>query len=371
MKIGCVKEIKPHEYRVGMTPDNVHEYIAHGHTVVIETKAGEGSGFSDDEYLAAGAQIADTAEEVWRRSDMIVKVKEPLEPEYPLMREGQIIYTYLHLAADEALTRAMMKSGCIGVAYETIEDKKGNLPLLTPMSEIAGRLSVQEGAKYLERPFGGRGLLLGGVPGVHNAKVVIIGAGIVGTNACKMAVGLGADVTVIDINVDRLRYLDDLYNGRIKTIYSTPTAIRNEVASADLVIGAVLIHGASAPKLLRREYLKLMNTGSVIVDVAVDQGGCFETTKATYHHTPTFVVDNVVHYCVANMPGAVPRTSTVALTNATLSYGLKIARQGIREAAKKDAGVAKGINIYQGACTYDKVAEHFKLDYRSVEEMIH
>lgn len=366
MKIGCVKEIKTHEYRVGMTPDNVREYIANGHTVYIETKAGEGSGFCNEEYLAAGAIIADTAKDVWHTCDMIVKVKEPLEPEYSLMRDGQIVYTYLHLAADKELTDAMMKSGCIGVAYETIEDRNGGLPLLKPMSEIAGRLSVQEGAKYLEKPFGGRGLLLGGVPGVKNAKVVVIGAGIVGTNACKMAVGLGADVTVIDINVDRLRYLDDIYAGRIKTLYSTPTTIQNEVADADLVIGAVLIPGASAPKLLKKEYLKGMNPGSVIVDVAVDQGGCFETTKATYHNDPIFEIDGVVHYCVANMPGAVPRTSTIALTNATLSYGVKIANMGIEEAVKADAGLKKGINIYKGNCTYDKVAEYFNMKCSSL-----
>lgn len=362
MKIGCVKEIKTHEYRVGMTPDNVREYVTNGHTVYIETKAGEGSGFSNEEYLAAGALIADTANDVWDTCDMIVKVKEPLEPEYSLMREGQIVYTYLHLAADKKLTDAMIKSGCIGVAYETIEDRNGGLPLLKPMSEIAGRLSVQEGAKYLEKPFGGRGLLLGGVPGVKNAKVVVIGAGIVGTNACKMAVGLGADVTVIDINLDRLRYLDDIYAGRIKTLYSTPTTIQNEVADADLVVGAVLIPGASAPKLLKKEYLKGMNLGSVIVDVAVDQGGCFETTKATYHNDPIFEVNGVVHYCVANMPGAVPRTSTIALTNTTLSYGVKIANMGIEEAAKSDTGLKKGINIYKGACTYDKVAEFFDIE---------
>lgn len=366
MKIGCVKEIKTHEYRVGMTPDNVREYIANGHTVYIETKAGEGSGFCNEEYLVAGAIIADTAKDVWHTCDMIVKVKEPLEPEYSLMRDGQIVYTYLHLAADKELTDAMMKSGCIGVAYETIEDRNGGLPLLKPMSEIAGRLSVQEGAKYLEKPFGGRGLLLGGVPGVKNAKVVVIGAGIVGTNACKMAVGLGADVTVIDINVDRLRYLDDIYAGRIKTLYSTPTTIQNEVADADLVIGAVLIPGASAPKLLKKEYLKGMNPGSVIVDVAVDQGGCFETTKATYHNDPIFEIDGVVHYCVANMPGAVPRTSTIALTNATLSYGVKIANMGIEEAVKADAGLKKGINIYKGNCTYDKVAEYFNMKCSSL-----
>jgi len=329
MKIGCVKEIKIHEYRVGMTPDNASEYIFHGHNVYIETNAGEASGFSDEEYKVKGAVVLDTEKEIWELCDMIVKVKEPLEPEYALMRKDQIIYTYLHLAADKRLAEAMLASGCIGVAYETIEDNKGGLPLLKPMSEIAGRLSIQEGAKYLEKPYGGRGVLLSGVPGVKNTKVVIIGAGIVGTNACKIAVGMGADVTVLDLNLDRLRYIDDIFNGRVKTVYSASSAIESEISDADLVVGAVLIPGASAPKLVRREYLKSMRPGAVMVDVAVDQGGCFETTKTTYHNNPVYVVDGVVHYCVGNMPGAVPRTSTIALTNATISYGLKIAKHGI------------------------------------------
>ena len=361
MKIGCVKEIKPQEYRVGMTPDNVHDFAAHGHPVMIETGAGEGSGFSDAAYLAAGAEVADSAREIWAQSELIIKVKEPLEAEYPLMRDGQILYTYLHLAANQALTKAMMQSGCIGVAYETIEDQNGGLPLLKPMSEIAGRLSIQEGAKYLEKPFGGKGVLLGGVPGVKGAKVIILGAGIVGANACRMAAGLGADVTMMDVDLEKLRTLDALYEGRIKTLYSTPAAIHSEVKNADLVIGAVLIHGASAPKLLKREYLKDMIPGTVIVDVAVDQGGCFETTRATYHRDPVYEVDGVVHYCVANMPGAVPRTSTLALTNATHAYGLKIAGQGIDALIHSDPLLRKGVNIYRGACTYDKVAEQFGL----------
>jgi alanine dehydrogenase len=363
MKIGCVKEIKPQEYRVGMTPDNVHDFIAHGHEVMIETQAGEGSGFTDAAYLAAGAVIVPAAGEVWSKSEMIIKVKEPLESEYKLMREGQIIYTYLHLAANKSLTEAMLASGCIGVAYETIEDAGGGLPLLKPMSEIAGRLSVQEGAKYLEKPFGGKGVLLGGVPGVKSAKVIILGAGIVGANACQMAVGLGADVIVMDIDLEKLRMLDALYGNRIKTLYATPSAIRNEILSADLVIGAVLVHGASAPKLLKREYLKDMIPGSVIVDVAVDQGGCFETTRPTYHNDPVYEIDRIVHYCVANMPGAVPRTSTLALTNATHAYGLKIAGQGIEKTMRDDPLFRKGINIYRGACTYDKVAQQFGLPY--------
>jgi len=366
MKIGCVKEIKPQEYRVGMTPDNVSDFTAHSHTVMIETGAGKGSGFSDAAYQAAGALIVPTAEAVWAQCDMIIKVKEPLPDEYPYLREGQIVYTYLHLAANKPLTEAMIQSGCIGVAYETIEDKGGGLPLLKPMSEIAGRLSIQEGAKYLEKPFGGKGVLLGGVPGVKNAKVIILGAGIVGTNACKMAVGLGADVTVMDIDLDKLRALDAHYGNRIHTLYATPSAIRGEVKTADLVIGAVLIHGASTPKLLKRDYLKDMIPGSVIVDVAVDQGGCFETTKATYHHDPVFTVDQILHYCVANMPGAVPRTATLALTNATHPYGLKIADQGLDMAMRGDPLLKKGINIYRGACTYDKVAQQFGLPCRAL-----
>lgn len=292
---------------------------------------------------------------------MIVKVKEPLEAEYPLMREGQVLYTYLHLAANRQLTEAMLKSGCIGVAYETIEDEAGGLPLLKPMSEIAGRLSVQEGAKYLEKPFGGKGVLLGGVPGVRSAKAVILGAGIVGINACKMAVGLGADVTVMDVDLEKLRTIDALYENRINTLYSTASAIRNEIRDADLVIGAVLIHGASAPKLIRKDDLASMIPGSVIVDVAVDQGGCFETTRPTYHRDPVYTVDGIVHYCVANMPGAVPRTSTLALTNATHAYGLKIARQGVDALMQADPLFRKGINVYRGACTYDKVAREFGL----------
>lgn len=366
MKIGCVKEIKAFEFRVGLTPDNVTEYVSHGHEVFIETSAGEGSGFADKEYIAAGASIIQNAKDVWKSCDMIIKVKEPLEAEYGLIRSGQILFTYLHLAANRALTEAVVNSGCTGVAYETIEDRSGDLPLLRPMSEIAGRLSIQEGAKYLEKPFGGRGVLLGGVPGVGNAKVVILGAGIVGKNACKMAVGLGADVTVIDINMDRLRYMDDIYSGRIKTLYSTPQAIKNEISTADLTIGAVLIHGASAPKLVKKDYLSSMMPGSVIVDVAVDQGGCFETTKPTYHNDPVFTVDGVVHYCVANMPGAVPRTSTIALTNATLPYGLAIADKGVEALAAADPGLKKGINCYGGACTYDKVAECFGIEAKKL-----
>ncbi len=367
MRIGCVKEIKTHEYRVGMTPENAAEYRKYGHEVFVETDAGEGSGFTDDEYVQAGAQILQNAQEVWTRCEMIIKVKEPLAAEYSLMRSHQIIYTFLHLAADLPLTGAMLKSGCAGVAYETITDKKGGLPLLKPMSEVAGRLSVQEGAKYLQKPFGGCGVLLGGVPGVKNGKVIVLGGGTVGTNACKMALGMGADVTVFDKSLDRLTYLDDIFDGRIKTLYSTDAAIKKETMDADLVIGAVLIPGASAPKLMKRAYLKDMKKGAVIVDVAVDQGGCFETTKATYHNDPIFVVDGVVHYCVANMPGAVPRTSTMALTNATLPYGLMIANHGLERAANMDPGLKEGINIYRGMCTYKNVADCFGLEYSRIQ----
>ena len=363
MIIGCVKEIKNNEFRVGMTPDNVKEYIKHGHQVIVEAGLGLGSGFEDDEYVASGAKLVKTAKEVWLQSEMIIKVKEPLLSEYPLMQKGQIIYTYLHLAADEALTKAMLASGCKGVAYETLTDAKGGLPLLKPMSEIAGRLGAIEGAKYLEKPFGGKGVLISGVPGVRKAKVVVIGGGIVGTNSAKMALGLGADVTIMDVNLDRLTYLDNLFMGQVKTIHSTKTAVENELKDADLVIGAVLIPGASAPKLITRNMLKLMKKGTVLVDIAVDQGGCAETTKPTYHDNPTYIVDDVLHYCVANMPGAVPYTSTMALTNATIQYGLRIADLGLERAALLDEGVLNAINIYEGKCTFAGVAEAFSLPY--------
>ena len=366
MKIGCVKEIKAQEYRVGLTPDDVAQYIAHGHKVSIEKDAGIGSGFSNEQYENAGAAISPDVKSVWENSDMLIKVKEPLESEYKMMQKGQILYTYLHLAADKNLTFAMLESGCKSVAYETIEDANGLLPCLKPMSEIAGRLSVQEGAKYLEKPFGGKGVLLGGVPGVNNAKVVIIGAGYVGINALKIAVGMGADVTIMDINIERLTRLDELYSNKIKTVFSTPSAIERELLDADLVIGAVLLAGASAPKVVKRQYLKNMPKGSVMVDVAVDQGGCFETTKVTYHDNPVYEVDGIVHYCVGNMPGAVPYTSTKALSNATLKYGLMIADNGLESACAKNEGLKKGINIYNGSCTYKRVAECHGLDYKAL-----
>lgn len=336
MRVGCVKEIKNNEYRVGLTPDNVVSYVNAGHEVYIEKDAGIGSGFTTDEYEKAGAVILDSAKEVWDRSEMMVKVKEPLEEEYKYFHEGLILYTYLHLAADRPLTDALLASKVKGVAYETLIERNGSLPLLAPMSQIAGRLSIQEGAKYLEKPFGGSGVLLSGVPGTPKANVVILGGGNVGTNACKIAVGMGANVTITDISLSRLAYLDDIFGARIQTLYSTDAAIENAVANADLVIGSVLIPGKAAPKIMKKAYLKKMRPGSVIVDVAVDQGGCCETTKVTYHDDPTFVVDGVVHYCVGNMPGAVPRTSTIALTNATLKYGLEIAQKGLETACKEN-----------------------------------
>jgi alanine dehydrogenase len=360
MKIGCVKEIKKYEYRVGLTPENVKEYVSHGHEVFIEAGAGEGSAFPDHEYQAMGARIR-RGDEVWAVSDMIIKVKEPLAEEYHKIRENQILFTYLHLAADRPLTDALLQRKCRAVAYETVRDPSGGLPLLKPMSEIAGRLSIQEGAKSLEKPMGGMGLLLGGVPGVPRGQVVILGGGGVGTNACKMAVGLGAQVTILDTNLRRLEYLDDIFGQKIQTLYSTCAAIEGAIKNADLVIGAVLIPGAAAPKLIKREYLPEMKKGSVIVDVAVDQGGCCETTHATYHDDPTFMVDGVVHYCVANMPGAVSRTATIALTNATLSYGLRIADLGLEAAARENPGLALGINCYCGDMTCKAVADGFSL----------
>lgn len=370
MIVGCVKEIKKHEYRVGLTPSNVKEYVSNGHTVFIEKDAGLGSSFTNEEYVQAGAKVINTAQEVWEKSDMIIKVKEPLADEYSLMKESQIIYTYLHLAADKSLTEALLKSKAKSVAYETVTDSNGGLPLLKPMSEVAGRISVQEGAKYLEKPFGGRGVLLSGVPGTKKAKVVILGAGIVGVNACKIAVGFGADVTIIDISLDRLRYLDDIFGPRIQTMYSSDANIQKEISDADLVIGAVLIPGASAPKLIKREYLKNMLPGSVIVDVAVDQGGCCETTKATYHDNPIFIIDDVVHYCVANMPGATPRTSTIALTNATLRQGLDIANKGLEQAVKEDNNLLPGINTYMGKLTCKEVADEFGVEYTNINSLI-
>lgn len=369
MKIGCVKEIKNNEFRVGMTPDNVKSYTNAGHIVYIEKGAGEGSSFTDEEYKASGAVLMDIAKEIWDTCEMMIKVKEPLKEEYQYFHKDLILYTYLHLAADRPLTDALLQAGVKGVAYETLMERNGSIPLLAPMSQIAGRLSVQEGAKYLEKPFGGKGMLLSGVPGTPKAKVVILGAGNVGTNACKIAVGMGADVTIFDINLERLAYLDDIFGARIQTMYSTDAAIENAVKDADLVIGCVLIPGKAAPKVMKKEYLKEMKPGSVIVDVAVDQGGCCETTKVTYHDNPTFVVDGIVHYCVGNMPGAVPRTSTIALTNATLKYGLQIAGRGLENACKENDVIYSGINTYAGKLTCKNVADSFHVEHTEIKEL--
>ena len=369
MKIGCVKEIKNNEFRVGITPDNVKSYTNAGHVVYIEKGAGEGSCFTDEEYKAAGAVLTDTAKEVWDACEMMIKVKEPLEEEYKYFHKDLILYTYLHLAADRSLTDALLKAGVKGVAYETLIERNRSIPLLAPMSQIAGRLSVQEGAKYLEKPFGGKGMLLSGVPGTPKAKIVILGAGNVGTNACKIAVGMGAEVTIFDINLERLAYLDDIFGARIQTMYSTDAAIEKAVKDADLVIGCVLIPGKAAPKVMKKAYLKEMQPGSVIVDVAVDQGGCCETTKVTYHDNPTFVVDGVVHYCVGNMPGAVPRTSTIALTNATLKYGLQIAGKGLENACKENDVIYSGINTYDGKLTCKNVADSFNVEHTEIKEL--
>ena len=369
MKIGCVKEIKNNEFRVGITPDNVKSYTNAGHVVYIEKGAGEGSCFTDEEYKAAGAALTDTAKEVWDACEMMIKVKEPLEEEYKYFHKDLILYTYLHLAADRPLTDALLKAGVKGVAYETLIERNRSIPLLAPMSQIAGRLSVQEGAKYLEKPFGGKGMLLSGVPGTPKAKIVILGAGNVGTNACKIAVGMGAEVTIFDINLERLAYLDDIFGARIQTMYSTDAAIEKAVKDADLVIGCVLIPGKAAPKVMKKAYLKEMQPGSVIVDVAVDQGGCCETTKVTYHDNPTFVVDGVVHYCVGNMPGAVPRTSTIALTNATLKYGLQIAGKGLENACKENDVIYSGINTYDGKLTCKNVADSFNVEHTEIKEL--
>lgn len=365
MIVGTVRERKQHEYRVGITPDNAVAYVKAGHTVYVETGAGIGAGFSDEEYIAAGAKILPTMEEVYGTVDMLVKVKEPLPEEYDLLRDGMILYTYLHLAADKPQAEAIRKAGTKAVAYETMQDK-GTLPCLRPMSEIAGRLSIQEGAKYIESAYGGRGILLGGVPGVERGEVVIVGGGIAGTYAAKAAIGMGAQVTVIDINLQRLQYLDDIFGAGVTTLYASEANISRAVAKADLVVGTVLIPGASAPKLVRREHLKNMKKGAVIVDVAIDQGGCCETSHVTYHDDPIFIEEGVVHYCVGNMPGAVPRTSTIALTNATLSYGLQIANMGLEAAAKANNTIATGVNFYEGICTNQNVAKALGYEYQEL-----
>ncbi len=370
MIVGIPKEIKSAENRVCMTPAGVEVMIKSGHEVLVEKSAGAGSGFADDAYIRAGANIVDTPKQIYAGADMIMHVKEPLPPEYDLIREGQIIFTYLHLAADEPQTRALIKSKSVCIAYETIQKADGTLPLLTPMSEVAGRMAIQESARFLEMTHGGHGILLGGVPGVEPATVVVIGGGVVGVNAAKMACGLGAKVYLLDLNLDRLRYLSDVMPANCFTLMSSPATIRKLVKKADVVIGAVLIPGAKAPKLVTRDMLKTMKTGSVLVDVAIDQGGCFETSKATTHGDPTFVVDGVVHYCVANMPGAVAKTSTLALTNATLPYALQIANQGWKGAMQANEEIKRGANVINGKVTYKAVAEAFGLGYTSVDELL-
>jgi alanine dehydrogenase len=356
MRVGCPKEIKNHEYRVGLTPGSVREYVAHGHEVLVETGLGEGISADDNAYRAAGATIAEKAADVFAKCDMIVKVKEPQPSEWVQLREGQILYTYLHLAPDPEQTKGLLASGVTAIAYETVTDERGGLPLLAPMSEVAGRLSIQAGATALQKTNGGRGLLLGGVPGVQPGKVAVLGGGVVGLHAARMAVGLGADVSIIDRSIPRLRQLDDLFNGRVHTRYSTVEALEEECFSADIVIGAVLIPGATAPKLVTREMLSGMKKGAVLVDVAIDQGGCFETSHATTHADPTYVVDGIIHYCVANMPGAVPVTSAHALNNATLHYGLQLADKGFK-ALVDDNHLRNGLNVHKGKITNRAVAD--------------
>lgn len=359
MIIGVPREVKPDEYRVGMIPVGVEELTRAGHKVLVQAGAGQGSGISDEQYIATGAEMINEAADIWEQAEFIVKVKEPLPAEWPLMRKGQELFTYFHFAADERLTRAVLEAGITAVAYETIRDTKGGLPLLTPMSEVAGRMSIQEGAKFLERPFQGRGILLGGVPGVKPATVVILGGGVVGANAAKVAAGLGAHVLLLDVNLDRLRYLDDVMPSNVTTLYSDRHMILDSISRADLVIGAVLIPGARAPMLVRREDLARMPPRAVIIDVAIDQGGCIETSRPTTHANPTYIIDDIIHYCVTNMPGAVGRTSTYALTNVTLPYALQIANKGLDLACKENIGLAQGVNIRRGRVTNRAVAETF------------
>ena len=370
MIIGLPKEIKNNENRVALTPAGVAELVKRGNTVYIQASAGNGSGFSDAEYVLAGGKVLPTIEEVYAIADMIIKVKEPIESEYPLIKEGQLVYTYFHFASSEPLTRAMINRKAVCLAYETVEMDDRSLPLLIPMSEVAGRMSIHEGAKYLEKTFGGRGMLLGGVPGVLPAKVLILGGGIVGTEAAKMAAGLGADVTIMDINLKRLRYLDDIMPANVKTQMSNDYNVRSQVKVSDLIIGAVLIPGTKAPYVVTKDMLKTMNPGTVLVDVAVDQGGCIETTVPSTHDHPTYVVDEVIHYTVANMPGAVPRTSTIALTNATLPYAVSLAANGWKKACTDDKALRKGLNVVNGKVVYKGVADAWGLPYFQVEEVL-
>ncbi len=370
MIIGVPKEIKNNENRVALTPAGVKEFSKHGHEVYVQSTAGNGSGFNDEEYSSAGAKILPTIDETYGIAEMIIKVKEPIEPEYGMVKNDQLVFTYFHFASSEPLTKAMIKSGAVCLAYETVEKPDRSLPLLVPMSEVAGRMSVQEGAKYLEKPLKGRGILLGGVPGVRPAKVMILGAGVVGTNAAKMAAGMGADVTILDLNLSRLRYLDDVMPANVNTFMSNEYNIRSLIGSHDLIIGGVLIHGAKAPHLITRDMLKEMKPGTVLVDVAVDQGGCIETCKPTTHQDPTYIIDDVVHYCVANMPGAVPYTSTLALTNATLPYGIELANKGWKQACTENNELKLGLNVVNGKVVYKGVAEAFDLEYTEVEKVL-
>ncbi len=370
MIIGVPKEIKNNENRVGLTPAGVMAFVRQGHTVFIQHQAGHQSGFSDEEYQEAGATILQTIEEVYKKAEMIVKVKEPIAAEYAFVKKDQLVFTYFHFASSEALTKAMIDSGAVCISYETVEESDRSLPLLTPMSEVAGRMSIQQGAKYLEKPLLGRGILLGGVPGVAPAKVVILGGGVVGTQAAKMAAGMGADVTILDISMKRLRYLDDVMPANVTTEYSNEYTIRKHIKTADLIIGGVLIPGAKAPKLITKAMLKEMRPGTVLVDVAVDQGGCFETTKPTTHEDPVYIIDDVVHYSVANMPGAVPYTSTQALTNVTLSYALQLANKGWKKACKDNTSLKKGLNIIHGSVVYPAISEAFDLPLEDVSTYI-
>ncbi|OEF26906.1 alanine dehydrogenase [Vibrio rumoiensis] len=370
MKIGVPKEIKNHEYRVGMTPASVRELYAYGHHVYVETLAGIGIGFNDDDYVAAGASILPSAADVYAVADMIVKVKEPQSIERAMLKKGQILFTYLHLAPDLPQTEALIESKAVCIAYETVTDNMGRLPLLAPMSEVAGRMSIQAGAQTLEKSHGGSGLLLSGVPGVAPANVLILGGGVVGSNAARMAIGLRANVTILDKNIDTLRKLDEEFQGKAQVVYSTKEALDQLVTQADLVIGAVLIPGAAAPKLITKQHLTSMKAGSAIVDVAIDQGGCFETSKPTTHAEPTYIIDNIVHYCVANMPGAVARTSTFALNNATLPYIIKLANKGYKQALLDDVGFLKGLNVIDGKITIKEVAEGFGLQYVNPKEAL-
>lgn len=370
MKIGVPKEIKKNENRVGLTPSSVKEFVGRGHEVFIHDSAGEGSFFENEEFEEAGARLLPDIESVYNNAEMIIKVKEPIEKEYDLIKKDQLIFTYFHFASSKKLTEAMIKTGSVCLAYETVEDTGHSLPLLIPMSEVAGRMAVQEGAKYLEKPMGGRGILLGGVPGVKPAKVVILGGGVVGTQAAKMASGMGAETVILDIDLQRLRYLEDVMADNVTTMMSNRYNIEKEVKEADLIVGAVLIHGSKAPKLVTRDMLKIMQKGTVMVDVAVDQGGCIETCKPTTHENPVYEIDGVVHYCVANMPGAVPCTSTIALNNATLPYGLELADKSWRQACRDNPELKKGLNVIHGKICYKGVSEAFNKDFAEVNEIL-